>query len=375
MPKKAITKKTIPKQTIQKLIRQSRQIFKDCFLENGAIVAANTDKLYYPRQGADYRWVWPRDAAFVVLAARILGLKFEGAFFDWLWERPQDFARTGLLFANYSTNGRFGSMGRMFEPDQNGTILWLIGETYKDRPLPKKTEALVRRLANGLVNIWNGAHFSCHTVDIWEEEHRHTTITMANNHTYSLAACAKGLLRAAEMLGEGIWKENALQMISQIDKAYSEKDGYFYRNIGKTKDPNVDASMIGLAWPFEIFDYKDSKIKNTIKAIEENIVVDGGVHRYQFDYFDGEGSASEGGGAWPLLNFWLSIYFAKAGNIKKAKEYFVWPLDKLAPYQGYLPEQIFPDNRIGVYPLSWSYAMFVIAAYHLGYISSNLSSS
>jgi len=353
---------------IQRLIKASKQIFQDCFLENGAIVAANTDKKYYPRQGANYRWVWPRDASFIVFAAKLIGLNFQNKFLKWLWERPQDFALTGLLYSNYATNGRFGSLGKMFEPDQNGTVLWLIGQLYNEKNAPKIVKDLTARLANGLVKTWGGEHFSRHTVDIWEEYSRHTTYTMANNHTYSLAACASGLLSASRILNQGIFKETALQMIGQIEKAFSKEKGYFYRTFGKINDSNIDASLIGLAWPFEIFSYQDERIVSTIKAIEENLSVNGGVHRYQFDYFDGEGSANEGGGAWPVLNFWLSIYFAKAGDIKKARKYFLWPLDKLAPYQGYLPEQIFFDERIGVYPLSWSYAMFVIAAYYLGYL-------
>jgi len=247
-------------------------------------------------------------------------------------------------------------------------MLWVINQLYKGKQLTKDIEDLIRRLADGLVDDWQGEHFKEHTIDIWEERYRQTTLTMANNHTYSLAACARGLLGESTMLGESIWKEKALEMINQINKAYSSQDGYFYRNAGKVNDTNIDASLIGLAWPFEIFDYQDIKIKNTIEAIEKNIVIDGGGHRYQFDYFDSEGSAAEGGGAWPVLNFWLSIYFIKIGNIKKARDYFIWPLDKLAPYQGYLPEQIFSDDRVGVYPLAWSYAMFIIAARHLGYL-------
>lgn len=364
-----MSQKTVSQQTINKLIKQTREIFKDCFLENGAIVVANTDKPYYPRTGSNYRWVWPRDAAFIVLAADYLGMKFDKKFLDWIWERPQDFARTGLLYSNYATNGRFGSLGKMFEPDQNGTLLWLISQIYKEKNISSSIKNLTRRLANGLVNIWQETHFSYHTVDLWEERHRHTTITMENNHTYSLAACARGLIEASTILGESVFKEKALEMINQIDKAYFPQAGYFYRNVGKVKDPNVDASLIGLAWPFEIFNYQDDKIKNTIQTIEKKLVIKGGVHRYQFDYYDGEGSACEGGGAWPLLNFWLSIYFVKAGDKEKAKYYFLWPLDKLDASQGYLPEQIFPDKRVGTYPLAWTYAMFIIAAYHLGYIS------
>ena len=59
---------------IKELIKSSKKVIKDCALENGAIVAANVDKPYVHREAANYRWVWPRDAAFVCVAADILEL-------------------------------------------------------------------------------------------------------------------------------------------------------------------------------------------------------------------------------------------------------------------------------------------------------------
>ena len=104
--------------------------------------------------------------------------------------------------------------------------------------------------------------------------------------------------------------------------------------------------------------------------IQKKLVINGGVHRYQFDYYDGEGSSQEGGGAWPILNFWLSICYAQMGDKKKATEYYEWVLKRIEKdgYQNYIPEQIFEDFRQGIYPLSWSHAMFIIASYYLEYL-------
>lgn len=356
---------------VQKLIKISKEIIKDSALENGAIVAANTDKIYYPRRGANYRWVWPRDAAFVCLAAYYLKIpSVYKNFFQWLLERPQDFKREGLLYANYATNGRFGSMGKIFEPDQMGTILWAIYQIFSpgNHRLTPEIKELIKRIADGLCSRWQKTNFSLHTVDLWEETFRQTTLTMQNNHTYSLAACACGLICADRLFPTPLWKETALEIMKKIEEAYQSKDGYFYRNVGKVRDPNVDASLIGLAWPFEIYSLKDKKIIQTIKKIEECLVVNGGVHRYQFDYFDSEGVAGEGGGAWPILNFWLAIYWSLAGRKDKALKYYQWLLERLEKYNYYLPEQIFEDFRVSVYPLVWSHAMFVIASKYLGYL-------
>ncbi len=357
------------KPKIQKLIKISEKVIKDCCLENGAIVAANIDKPYVPREAANYRWIWPRDAAFTCVAADILKIDCQKPFFKWLDWAPQDFKRDKLLYSNYATNGRFGSMGGIFEPDQAGVVLWAIHHYFRQN-LKKAQEfkELVERLADGITNHWDKTHFDLHTVDIWEENRRHTSITMENNFTYSLAACAKGLLLAYEIESNHLWKETALQMIDQIKKAYSNKDKYFYRTAGKINDSNIDASLLGLAWPFEIYDQGSEELVNMVEKIEKELVVKGGVQRYQFDYYDGEGSAQEGGGAWPILNFWLAIYWVLAGDKKRALGYYNWVLERLDRYQGYIPEQIFDDFRKGIYPLVWSHAMFIIASKYLGYL-------
>lgn len=356
---------------IQTLIKTSIEVIRDCALENGAIVATNTDKAYYPREAANYRWVWPRDAAFICVAAKIVNLPIQEPYFDWLSLRPRDFKKDKLIYANYSTNGQIGSMGKILQIDQAGTTLWAIHQNYKnDLKKALKYKELIERLADGICNIWGGRYFIPNIVDIWEESHRQTSTTIENNFTYSLTACARGLLCAFEIIPNHLWKEIALQMISEINEAYSEKNKYFYRNVGKISDKNVDASLLGLSWPFEICDANDKRMINTVKKMEETIVIGGGVHRYEYDYFDGEGSAQEGGGAWPLLNFWMSIYWSIAGNKEKARNYYNWVLERIDKYGGYLPEQIFEDFRKGVYPLAWTHAMFIFASKYLGYIKS-----
>lgn len=357
----------ISEKQIKKIVEISRGVIRDAGLENGAIVATNTDQTYYPREAANYRWVWPRDASFICVAAEILQIPIQEPFFDWLHSRPKDFKKDKLLYANYSTNGQFGSMGRLLQVDQSGSVLWAIYEHFKtDLGKAQKYKALIERLADGLTTNWNKTYFRPHTVDLWEESHRQTSTTVENNFTYSLSACARGLLLAHEIIPNPLWKETAMQMIEEINDAYSETDKYFYRNKGKISDKNVDASLLGLVWPFEICEPNDPRIMNTIAKMEERIVIDGGVHRYENDYFDGEGSAQEGGGAWPLLNFWMAIYFAKKGDKEKALSYYNWVLERIEKFKGFIPEQIFDDFRVGVYPLVWSHAMFILASRELG---------
>ena len=355
--------------SIQRVIEASREVIMDSAVENGAIVGANTDKPYVPKHASDYRYVWIRDAAYICVAADILGLKIQEPFFRWMENRPEDFEEEGLLYSNYSTNGRIATMGKVFMPDQTGTLLWAIDHHCRHSPAtPQSYHPLIERLANGLVKVWNGSFFSIPTSDIWEESHRSTSARFENVFTYSLAACARGLLCANESFHNPLWKESAMQMMQVINAAYDESKGYFVRNKGKISDPNVDASLIGLAWPFAICEPTDKRMINTVAMIEKKLVIRGGVHRFEFDYFDSEGSAQEGGGAWPLLNCMMAIYWHRCGNTKKAHEYFEWVLSHAEKFNGFLPEQFFEDFRIGIYPLVWSHALFVIAAKELGYL-------
>lgn len=348
---------------IQGLIASSREVIRDAVLENGAIVSANTDEPYYPREAADYRYVWPRDASFIALAAEQLGLSAAEKFFHWLDDKPEDFEKDRLLYANYSTNGRIGSMGRQFQPDQMGTVLWSI-YTYvqgqSERALPFRQ--LIERLCEGLVAAWNSTSFLPNTVDLWEDGFRQTSSRMDNNFTYSLSACARGLMLAHELFPTKSWKQAAQQMERRVNESFDAKRGYFLRNHGKIDDLNIDASLLGLVWPFEMVEPNDERMIKMIEAIERQIVVDGGVHRFQFDYFDSEGSAWEGGGAWPVLNCWMAIILARAGDRERAEAYLYWVVDRVTKY---IPEQLFPDFRIGITPLVWSHAMFILACSEL----------
>jgi len=320
-----MTRKALLRATYER----SRDVLRDCALENGAIVAANTDKPYTPRSATDYRSVWPRDAAFVCLAAISLGMpEIVDRFLLWLEEKPEGFYKEKLLYQKYSTNGR--RQGWQFQPDQMGIVLCLISwYTSGDRNKAERFSPLITRLADGLHSAWNGRFFSRHVTDLWEQEHLHTTWTMENNYTYTLAACSKGLFVAHSLFPNESWKSAATEMAEAIDRAYSETAGHFLRNHGKVDDANIDASLLGLAWPFAVCKPADPRMKKTVDAIERTLVRNGGVHRFQFDYYDGEGSAQEGGGAWPVLNFWMAIVLQTAGKSKKAREYFFWVIDRV----------------------------------------------
>jgi hypothetical protein len=94
------------KQKIKGLIKTSQQVIEDGSLENGAIVAANSDKANYPATVQDYRFVWIRDAAYICIATDLLRLRdIPERFFDWCLNRTEAFMETGFFSNAYNVNG------------------------------------------------------------------------------------------------------------------------------------------------------------------------------------------------------------------------------------------------------------------------------
>src|SRR4030042_1735191 len=90
----------------QGLVDAPPRVLRGCAVQNGAIVAADSDLPDYPRQVQDYRYVWPRDASFMCVAANRAGVRdFQEGFFHWLLDRAEGGGEAGLAFQNYHVNG------------------------------------------------------------------------------------------------------------------------------------------------------------------------------------------------------------------------------------------------------------------------------
>ena len=284
--------------TREALLEASRRVIKDAVVENGAIVAANTDMKYYPRDVTSYRYVWLRDASFICVAADILGLDIQADFFQWCMERAE--APDGIFFQRYHTNG--ARAGEQFQPDQAGTLLWAIWHHYNYRQEQEREQEeamkdfkeLISKVADGICKHWYRNHFLIPTFDLWEE--RSTYPDIGDNHTYSIAACMCGLRYANELMNgdknnnnkNKKWLLCASQMENSLKSAYvydpDPSHGYFLCTFGAINDYVVDASLLGLVYPFEVCSAQDERMVN------------GDVRR-------------KGAGAWPLLNFWMAIYY------------------------------------------------------------------
>ena len=393
------------KQKIKELIKVSKDVIEDGALENGAIVAANSDKAIYPATSQDYRYVWVRDAAYVCMAADLLGLRdIPERFFDWCLNRAEDFKETSFFYNAYNVNGTIhGTLippgeirvprsirkscidlihsGTQFQPDQSGSLLIAIAHHTKHFDVDvSRFEKLIEKTADGICRSWKDNAFVLPSYDLWEErcvlpEHK-------GFHTYSLAMCIAGLRAAIEMLGKKRkWLKTQEEMSRTFATVYSAgresiprtyRKGAIAKNRKiKADDLKPDTSLLGLVYPSGILNPLDEKVSRIVlEIIKSNTTDGGGLLRYPGDRYCGgvrKGWVTlTGAGTWPLLSFWMSIYYSLCGDNKNANKFFEQPLKRIDKY---IPEQIFEDkSRSSITPLLWSHAMFVIAAKFLGLI-------
>lgn len=382
---------------ISELLKISKKVIVDCALPNGAIVAANSAKAYFPKDVKNYRFVWPRDALYICMAANILGLNIEEKFFQWCM-KAEGWKQTGLFYEKYFVNGK--KARNHFQPDQTGSVLMALFNYYngnknqnndnqnknnkstnQNKKNSKNFDELIKKSADGLCKVWDKEHFKIVTQDLWEE--RLGFPDLKENFTYSLAICSRGLFCANELLPNPKWLKTAQEMKTVLLNNFKNQN-YFYRSAGKMNDPRIDASLLGLVWPSRMIKADGKRMKKTVQLIEEKLVKNSGLYRYEYDDYDGwmyknntsnEMQRKKGAGYWPILNFWMTIYYLEKNsgsndNRKTALKYYHKVLSDLKiRNKTFIPEQIFNNNtQVSVSPLCWSHAMFVIASKKLRYV-------
>lgn len=357
--------------------------------ETGATIAAPEFDPQYLACGG-YGYCWGRDATFAAVALDEAGYEMEARKFYKFAAGVQ--LQDGSWQQRYFTDGSAApSWGKQI--DQAGIILWGYWHHYRTTQnkgflaeIWPSTVAGADYLAGCLEE--NGLPAA--GMDLWEDEF--------SQNTYSSAATFGGLKAAAHLAAETGEKEKAefwsaaaervragikehlwsadknrfvrginrrvsedayRQSLQNGEKAFSGTDRIgLYKNYWVARDTRLDAALLGLAFPFAVLRPDDPRMILTARAIEEELwnSTAGGVHRYAGDGY-------RGGNPWLITTFWLSIYHSMLGNKKRARELCLWCL-KQVNHLLLMPEQA--DGSAGgpswVMPLSWSHAMYILAA-------------
>lgn len=345
------------------LLAASREVLTANALGNGALVAVNTDLPQATKGTSNYRFVWPRDAAFMIYAGHLLELPLGEPFSRWLLERAESFHERGLFCRRYATHGPDSSAPiEEYQPDQAGALLWALTSTI-DKPSPE-VQQVIEITANALCRSWHFDRFTVSTYDLWEQ---FLNSELHGSFVYTLAACSYGLHAAArhhEYPDRGRWLEVSQQMRQQLlDFGQAS-----FTRLNHFADGRIDASLLGLVWPFRCTENLDA-LKQTINHIHDDLWVQNGMMRFQEDIYDGRVKQSldlqAGAGRWPLLSCWYATVLHELDETERARQIFEELVAGLP--ERWIPEQLFSDGRQGVSPLGWSHAMYVIAYYRLGY--------
>jgi len=327
-----------------------------------------------------YHYCWFRDGSFIAYAMDLAGQhKSARRFHQWVAGRineRQNLVRVGIakvrsgetlteaeiLHTRYRLDGTDGEPGNWpnFQLDGFGTWLWALNEHQKQNPEVSLSNELLdasELVADYLSELWSLPCYDC-----WEEFP--DTI-----HSHTLAAIYGGLQAHAKLTGKNHeLVTNAIQKRLLVE---AEPFGHF------VKFPHsaaVDASLLGLAVPYNVVALDDPLMLRTVEYIESTILRGGGLHRYVDDsYF--------GGGAWILLTAWLSWYYIELAakrpdlaNILKPKIQSCqsW-IELRAGNNLSLPEQVAENLTAPSYypiwverwgeiasPLLWSHAKYII---------------
>jgi len=315
----------------------------------GGIVAA-------PSLDPDYRYVWSRDGTYVAYALDRCGYNDDAAgFYRWCQEVQEP---DGGWFQRYHVEKTPGpSWGE--QEDQCATILWGIGQHYTltkdDVFLATSWPTIEKGVDHLLRNRDQETGLVGPSFDLWEEK--------SALHTYTnAAACAA--LRESSMLAHALghadrsvaWNEESKSLENAIARnLWDDKEDRFLKSL-KPRDSSIDTALLGLTYPFSVFEQNDPRILNTSRQIEGAFrFASEGLGRYQGDVY-------QGGNPWFITTLWMALYRCQQRNYSKAKLLIDWCASHVDELQLFA-EQVHRENGepVSASPLAWSHAMFILS--------------
>lgn len=351
--------------------------------ETGAIAAAPTTSLPEEIGGVrnwDYRYSWPRDAAFIVQALAHLGdLDAATAYFEWFLgvcrTPPEEIRPLYGLHGDVEIDEREldhleGYRGsrpvrvgnaavEQRQIDVYGELVLAVAAAeHHGWTLPTDYWPALRDLVDHVVDVWelpdNG---------FWEVR------SEPAHFVHSKVMCWVALDRGIEIAERLEWDapldrwRGARDRIrtAVLERGFDDERNTFTRAFGSE---GLDAT--GLLIPLVGFlPYDDDRVQGTIRAIRRELeTADGFVRRY-----NGADGLPGDEGTFTLCSFWLVDTMTLTGNVDEARERFQTLLSHLSPH-GLLAEEIDLTGDDGVhrgnYPQAFSHVGLINSALYLG---------
>jgi glucoamylase len=335
---------------MNRTMRRSLLLLKLLIDKNhGGIVAA-------PCMEPEYRFCWPRDATFVAYAFDTCGFYEESEkFYKWC-QRAQE--REGGLYQRYYIEAKLRGPCWSSQIDEIATVIWGIGKHFdftNDYRFIKSMWSTIKQAADFICDSIDPKTYFAESVGLWEERF--------GSHTYSNAAVWNALktsAKIAELLGQSKLSEKWFSLSESIrnsllNLAWDHGKNRFIKT-HSPRDENLDVSLLGLAFPFEVLSADEDRMKKTALAVEQAFSYGvGGIGRYPGDSY-------YGGNPWILSALWLALYYEKLGDINRAEQLIAWAIDRATDLD-LLAEQVDRTSGLPVsaVPLAWSHAFFILA--------------
>ncbi|MHB8856981.1 MAG: glycoside hydrolase family 15 protein [Bellilinea sp.] len=367
------------------LYSNSLRIIKEGQSESGAYIASPN----FPT----YHYCWLRDGSFIAHAMDTAGeFGSSEAFFRWVGRTIQKYGakvenvrnhleagrpvgKDDVLHTRYTLDGSEVTVDNgwgNFQIDGYGTWLWALAEHMRlsgNTHLLKELCEPIQITLRYLELVWKLPNYDC-----WEEYPEYL-------HPYSLATAYAGfdsiasLVRTGQMDAGSVAAEELAGQVKDFMLKYAVYQGRVVKHVwpararelpGPISQSGVDASLIGVAVPYNVLPLDDPLIRATMQAIEASLHrPEGGVYRYKADVY-------YGGGEWLLLTAWLGWYYALTGKIEQAETLRTW-IETQADGDGRLAEQVSGHTLAPEHfepwqkkwgpvasPLLWSHAMYII---------------
>ena len=345
------------------------------FAPSGAIAAAPTTSLPEEIGGErnwDYRYSWPRDAAFTVRALLALGCDREArAFFSWLMHAAQlthpnvqvlyrlngrdEAAERSVALAGYrgSTPVRIGNAAAgQTQLDVYGEVLDAAAELARFAGTLDRDHA--RRLAgiaDHICRIWRDRD-----AGIWEARSEPT------HFTQSKMMCLVALDRACALAEQGLlhgdtgrWSRERGHVREFVEtRCYDEQKRSYTRSADE--DALDAALLLGVIGGYD--DAGSPRLRGTVAAIRRELGRGPLVHRY----LGNDGVPGEEG-AFVACSFWLAEAYARQARVDEAGE-LMDELVRLANDVGLYAEEIDPETGefLGNFPQALSHLALINAA-------------
>ena len=349
-----------------------------CYEPSGAIVAAPTTSLPESKVGGrnwDYRYVWLRDAAFVLQALENLGFTAETErFMDFLKRvcRREDGRYIQIMYAvdarrpppeqvidkfrgwcGYGPVRVGNGAVDQFQMDVYGELLATAAEWSASRSVSEGTWITLR----GLID-WTAEHWGEPDYSIWEPrlEPRH--------HVFSKIMAWVTLDHGAAIAerhrlegNTGRWRREAEKLKAEIlEKGYEPARNTFVQAYGL---PALDAALLVVP-KVRFLPYADPRVLGTLEAVRKELgtPVEELIHRYKSE----DGLAGEEG-AFVFCSFWMIQNLAMVGQLAEAERLFKNLLRRASPL-GLMAEEIDPSTGVhmGNYPQALSHAALINTA-------------